>query len=61
MKPCEVFVKVLIGRVRTIEFLVARAGEDPMYERFLEHAVRGLAEELLDSVDTIISCIEKGG
>jgi len=61
VKPCEVFVKVLIGRVRTIEFLAARASEDPRYERFLEYAVRGLVEELVSNVDTIIACIEKGG
>ena len=60
MKPCEVFVKVLIGRVRAVEYLVARAWEDPRYERFLGHALRGLAEELLGNIDTVVACIEGG-
>ena len=60
MKPCEVFVKVLIGRVRAVEYLVAMAWEDPRYERFLRHALRGLAEELLGNIDTVIACIEGG-
>jgi len=60
VKPCEVFVTVLLGRVRAIEYLAARAWEDPRYERFLRHALRGLAEELLSSIDTVVACIEGG-